>query len=98
MRSESNEPDTGLSAPVVQKPLPGLIAGICSIAAGLIGFSIPVVGVVASCVGIWLGVKGIRQGRMANHRASIICGISGLSISGLGILFWAGVILFESYR
>ena len=98
MRSEENEPDTVSSGPIVQQPLPGLIAGICSIVAGVIGFSIPVVGMVASCVGIWLGVKGIRQGRVANYRPSIICGISGLSISGLGIVFWVCVILFESYR
>lgn len=75
-----------------------MIAGIGSIVAGVIGFSIPVAGIVVSCVGIWLGIKGIRQGRAENYRPSIMCGISGLGIAGLGIVFWACAILFESYR
>jgi hypothetical protein len=98
MCPETNEPDTASSAAVVQKPAPGLMAGICSIVAGVIGFSIPIAGIVVSCAGIWLGVKGIRQGRAENYRPSIICGISGLCIAGLGIVFWVCAILFESYR
>lgn len=98
MPPEANDPDAGMTAPIVRKPVPGLMASIGSIVAGVIGFSIPVVGTIASCVGIWLGIKGIRQGRVGNHRPSVICGIIGISVDGLGIVFWVCVVLFESYH
>jgi hypothetical protein len=97
MSTEANDPDPGMTR-AAQKPLPGVIAGIGSIVAGVIGFGIPVVGILASCVGIWLGIKGIRQARAMNYRPSITFGIIGLSIDGLGIVFWVCVVCFESYR
>jgi hypothetical protein len=81
-----------------QTAQPGLIVGICSIAAGVIGFSIPVLGMVVSCAGIWLGIKGFRQGRASNLTSSTVCGVIGASLSGLGIVFWISAVLFESYR
>jgi hypothetical protein len=82
----------------VQHPRPGLIAGVGSIVAGVIGFGVPVLGMIASCVGIWLGVRGFRQGRAANQPPGMICGIIGISISGLSIVYWVSALLFESYR
>jgi hypothetical protein len=87
MCPEANESDTGLSRPVAQNQQPGMFASIGAIVAGVIGFSLPVVGMAASCIGIWFGVKGIRQGRAAKYRPSIICGIVGISVDGLGIVF-----------
>ncbi len=87
-----------MSPPVSDNQQPGLFASIGSIVAGLIGFSLPVVGMAASCIGIWFGVKGIRQGRAANYRPGIICGIVGISVDALGIVFWVCAILFESYH
>ena len=107
MASEANEPELetsgaaeGLvpSAPAVQQPLPGLIAGVCSIVAGIVGFSVPVLGMVASCVGIWLGVRAFRAGRSANYRPSAICGGIGIAASILGMVFWVCAVMFESYR
>ncbi len=77
---------------------PGMFACIGSIVAGVIGFSLPVVGIAASSIGIWLGISGIRQGRAAKYRPSIICGIVGISVDGLGIIYWVCVFLFESYH
>jgi uncharacterized membrane protein HdeD (DUF308 family) len=82
----------------VKNEQPGLIAGVCSIVAGVTGFSVPVVGMIASCVGIWLGVSGFRRGRSASYRPSIICGIIGALVSILGIAYWVSAVLFESYR
>jgi hypothetical protein len=83
---------------VVLKQQPGLVISLCSIAAGLIGFGVPVLGVLASCVGIGLGIWGVRQGRAAHYTPSIACGIIGTSISVLSIVFWVWAILFESYH
>jgi hypothetical protein len=77
---------------------PGFVVGLCSIAAGLIGFGVPIIGMLASLVGIGLGIWAIRQGRAAHYRPSIICGILGASVAGLSIVFWVCVVLFESYR
>lgn len=107
MASDINDPDTGRpaaangiipSAEAVQQLLPGLVAGVCSIVASIVGFSVPVVGMVASFAGIWLGVRAIRTGRAAGYRPSAICGGIGIIVSLLGIVFWVCVILFESYR
>ena len=81
-----------------QTPAPGLIAGISSIVAGVIGFCIPVLGMAVSCVGIWLGIKAIRNGHAAHYSTSITCGVIGAVISVLGIVFWICAFLFESYR
>jgi hypothetical protein len=81
-----------------QNQQPGLAVGVCSIVAGVVGFSIPVLGMIASCVGIWLGVRGFQQGRAGNYTPGTTCAIIGLFLSGLGIVFWVIVILFESYR
>jgi hypothetical protein len=75
-----------------------MFASIGSIIAGVIGFSVPVVGMAASCIGIWFGVTGIRQGRTAKYRPSIILGIVGISVDGLSIIFWVCAVLFESYH
>jgi hypothetical protein len=64
----------------------------------VVGFGVPVLGMIASCVGIWLGIVGFRQGRATNYSPSIICGIIGISFGGLSIVYWMSVILFESYR
>jgi hypothetical protein len=98
MCPEANEPDSKLPPPTAQNQQPGMFASIGSIVAGVIGFSLPVVGMAASCIGIWFGVKGIRQGRAAKYRPTIICGIVGISVDGLGIVFWVCAILFESYH
>jgi hypothetical protein len=83
---------------VVRNPQPGLVISLCSIAAGLVGFGIPVVGVIASLAGIALGIWGFRQGRAAGYRPSATCGLIGIAASALGIVFWVCVVLFESYR
>ena len=80
------------------KRQPGLIAGIGSIVAGVIGFGIPVLGMVASCAGIWLGIIGFRRGRATKCATTTTCGIIGIALSVLGIVFWVYAILFESYR
>ena len=82
----------------VTRPAPGLIAGIGSIVAGVIGFAIPVLGMAVSCVGIWLGIKAIRNGRAVRYTTSTSCGVIGASISVLGIVYWVCAVLFESYR
>ena len=68
------------------------------IAAGLIGFSVPVIGMIASCIGIWLGVRGFRRGRAARYPRSIVCGVTGISISVLSFVFWPYVMLSSSYH
>jgi hypothetical protein len=107
MSPEVDDPNTGtpptahvtLPTPVVAlKPQPGLVVSLCSIAAGLIGFGVPVLGMLASCAGIGLGIWGFRQGRAAHYTPSIACGIIGTSISVLSIVFWVCAILFESYH
>ena len=82
----------------VQNQQPGLAVSVCSIVAGVVGFSIPILGMLASCVGIWLGVRGLRQGRARHYTRSIICAIVGIFLSGLSIVYWVSAILFESYR
>jgi hypothetical protein len=82
----------------VQNQQPGLAVSVCSIVAGVVGFSIPILGMIASCVGIWLGVRGFRQGRAGNYTPNIICAIIGMFLSGLSIVYWVSAILFESYR
>jgi hypothetical protein len=98
MCPEANESETELPPPVARNQQPGMFASIGSIVAGVIGFSLPVVGMAASCIGIWFGVQGIRQGRAAKYRPSIICGMIGISVDGLGIVFWVCAVLFESYH
>jgi hypothetical protein len=88
-----------MSAPeAVRNPQPGLVAGLCSIAAGLVGFGVPVLGVMASFAGIALGIWACRQGRAAGYRPGATCGLIGIAASVLGIVFWVCVVLFESYR
>ena len=82
----------------VQNQQPGLVISICSIGAGVVGFGIPILGMIASCIGIWLGVRGFRQGRAGNYTPSIICAIIGIFLSGLSIIYWVSAILFESYH
>lgn len=89
-----NDPGTVLPP----NPQPGLIASIGSIIAAVIGFGLPVIGIIASCIGIGFGIKGLRQGRAANYNPAFVCGIIGLCLSVLGIVFWVMVVLFESYR
>jgi hypothetical protein len=81
-----------------ENPQPGLVAGLCSIAAGLVGFGVPVLGTIASCAGIGLGIWGFRQGRAAHYTRGAVCGLVGVSVSVLGIVFWVCAVLFESYR
>jgi hypothetical protein len=82
----------------IQKPLPGLISGIGSMICGVFGFGVPVVGMVAACIGIWLGIRAIRQGRMGDHMTSVVCGAIGITVSALSIVFWVCAVLFESYH
>ncbi len=77
---------------------PGLVVSLCSIAASLIGFSVPVIGMIASCIGIWLGVRGFRRGRAAHYTAGTVCGVIGLSVSVLSFVFWPYVMLSSSYH
>jgi len=79
-------------------PAPGLIAGIGSIIAGVIGFSMPVLGIAISVAGIAIGVYAIRRGRAGDYSTSVKCGGAGIGMGVLGIVFWVGAILFESYR
>jgi hypothetical protein len=83
---------------VAEKQQPGLVVSLCAIAAGLVGFGIPILGMIASCAGIGLGVWEFRQGRAAGYKPSAICGLIGIAISALSIVFWVCVVLFESYR
>ena len=77
---------------------PGFIIGLCSIAAGLIGFGVPVVGMLGSLAGIGLGIWGFRLGRPAHYPRSITCGLIGVTLSVLSIVFCVCVVLFSSYR
>jgi hypothetical protein len=83
---------------VGQQAKHGLHAALGSIAAGVVGFCVPVLGMAASCAGIWLGMIAVRRGRAANDRANLVCGIIGTALSALGIVFWVMAVLFESYR
>jgi hypothetical protein len=107
MSPEPTGSDTGTPPPLngalatsraVQNQQPGLVVGLLSIAAGLIGFGVPVLGMIASCAGIWLGVRGFRQSRPTHYTPGIVCGLIGVSVSILGIVFWVCAILFESYH
>jgi hypothetical protein len=107
MSPDAHNPDTemppaansGVTIPVaVQDQRPGLTVSVCSIVAGAVGFGVPILGMIASCAGIWLGVRGFRQGRARNYTPSMICGIIGISLAGLSIVYWVSAILFESYR
>ena len=80
------------------KQQPGLVISLCSIAAGLIGFGVPVLGMLASCAGIGLGIWGFRRGRAAHYPRSVACGIAGISVSILSFVFWTYVLLSSSYR
>jgi hypothetical protein len=82
----------------IQNPQPGLVIGLCSITAGMVGFGVPVIGMIASLAGIGLGVWAFRQGRAAGYRPASTCGLVGIAVSVLGIVFWVCVVLFESYR
>ena len=82
--------------PPAQKP--SLFFAIASIVAGVIGFAIPVAGMAVACVGIWFGIKAIRQGRTTHDKPGVTCGIVGLSLCLLSIVYWVCAILFESYR
>ena len=97
------DPETdGLGATVASGQGPGSPQGlpfsIGSIAAGVIGFAVPVLGMLAAVAGIWLGVTGYRRGRTANDKSAVTCGLIGASVSLLSIGFWIMVVLFESYR
>ena len=99
MPPEPHDPEAAVPGPPSgPNPQPGLILGVCSIAAGVVGFSVPVLGMVASCFGIWFGIKAIQQSRVAGYRPSITCGRIGLSLGVLGIIYWICVVLFESDR
>src|SRR5580704_11638024 len=97
MPPEPNGRDTGTGPPLngalatsaaAQNQQPGLVVGLLSIAAGLIGFGVPVLGMIASCAGIWLGVRGFRQSRPTRYTPGIVCGLVGTSASILSIVFW----------
>ena len=91
--------DPEMAEPATVSPQqPGFVVSLCSIAAGLVGFGVPVLGLIASFAGIALGIRGFRQGRAAGYRPSAICGLIGMAASVLGIVFWVCVVLFESYR
>jgi len=77
---------------------PGLVVSLCSIAAGLVGFGVPVVGMLASLAGICLGIWGFRLGRAARYPRSTVCGVTGISISVLSFVFWPYVMLSSSYH
>ena len=106
MSNETNGPNaearsvsSGIAPPAaVSTSQPGMIAGIGSIICGLIGFGIPVLGILVACVGIWLGVLAVLRARRTMARSSTICGIAGISLSVLSIVYWVCVILFESYH
>lgn len=101
MAAEGPGPETGtppaasVDAPSEQ---PGFVVSLCSIAAGLIGFGVPVLGMLASCAGIGLGIWGFRQGRAAHYPRSVVCGIAGISVSVLSFVFWPYVMLSSSYH
>jgi hypothetical protein len=87
------------AAPVAAvKYQPGLVVSLCSIATGLVGFGVPVVGMLASLAGIGLGIWGFRLGRAARYPRSIVCSVTGISISVLSFVFWPYVMLSSSYH
>jgi hypothetical protein len=90
---------TGVAvAPVALPQQPGFGVGLCSIALGVLGFGVPVLGMLASCAGIGLGIWGFRRGRAAHYPRSVACGIAGISVSILSFVFWPYVLLSSSYR
>jgi hypothetical protein len=91
-------PNGEVPTPIVLPSQPGFGISLCSIAAGLVGFGVPVVGMLASCAGIGLGIWGFRQGRAAHYRRSIVCGITGISVSIVSFVFWPYVMLSSSYH
>ena len=107
MSPKAHDPETAVTPPShkavnpaedAKKPLPGMIAGIGSIIAGVLAFCIPIVGMVAACVGIWLGILAVRQGRAGRYMRSVVCGAIGIAMSALSIVYWVCVVLFESYH
>ena len=80
------------------KQQPGLVVGLCSIGAGLVGFSVPVLGMLVSLGGIGLGIWGFRQGRAGHSPRSVACSLIGIAVSIGGIVFWVCALLFESYH
>jgi hypothetical protein len=98
MRTGRPGPDVETSHAGDQKQPPGLVMGIGSIVAGVVGFSIPVLGMAAAALGICFGLRAAVLGRRGNCVPSVICGIIGTILCGLSIAFWIGAILFESYH
>jgi hypothetical protein len=106
MPTDTNSPDpelppmsSGIAPPSAVRPAPpGMIAGVGSIISGVVGFGVPVLGILVACLGIGLGILAIRQARRARARSSLICGIIGISLSVLSIVFWVCAVLFESYH
>ena len=99
MPPETDDPDAAAPpAPNDPPPRPGLFFAIASIVAGVIGFAIPVVGMAVACIGIWFGIKAIRQARASSDKPGLTCGIVGLSLCLLSIVYWICAVLFESYR
>jgi hypothetical protein len=104
MFSEAQKPDTppgangDLPASTALPNQPGFVVGLCSIAAGLVGFGMPVVGMLVSCIGIGLGIWAFRKGRAAHYRRSIVCGIAGIVLSVLSFVFWPYVMVASSYH
>jgi len=99
----SNAPDSGaprseLDAANPPVPAPGVISGVLSIIAGGAGFGIPIVGMIGSLIGIWLGIMAIRRGRSSRYSPATICGVIGLTLSVLSIAYWVSAVLFESYH
>jgi hypothetical protein len=101
MLSGAHEPDTppgangDLPTSIALPNQPGFVICLCSIAVGLAGFSFPLL---PSCVGLGLGIWGFRKGCAAHYRRSIVCGIVGISVSVLTLLFWPYVMVMSSYH
>jgi hypothetical protein len=97
----AHEPDTPpdeVRTSIALPNQPGFLISLCSIAAGLVGFGMPVVGMLVSCVGVGLGIWALRRGRAAHYRRSVVCGIVGISLSVLSFVFWPYVIVTSSYH
>jgi hypothetical protein len=95
--AEPRGPKTETLPSAVQSQ-PGFVVSLCSIGAGLVGFGVPVLGMLASLAGIGLGIWGFRQGRAAHYSRSVVCSLIGIAVSALSIVFWVCVVLFESYH
>ena len=79
---------------IQQNLQPGLIGAVCSIVAGVLGFIIPVLGIIGSGVGLWLGIKALKIGQMSKYNPTTICGVIGIAIAGLAIFYWILSIVF----